>query len=273
MKTRHLKVSSKKQYLLLVLLALISSLHAQKEIDSTRIVRVLTFNIYHGETVNADKKFDLDLLAKVINDTKPDLVALQEVDFKTERARGYDLATELGQRTKMASVFGEAMPYNGGGYGEAALSKYSFLSTINHPLKAREGKEPRAAIEVNVRIEGGDEIRFVGTHLDHTKESVDRVNQANQLNSLFAKDDMPTILAGDLNSRPESEAMQILFKEWTPSDPKFEPTAPSNDPRTKIDYVLFRPANRWRVLEKKVICNDKVTDHCVVLSVLELLKN
>jgi endonuclease/exonuclease/phosphatase family metal-dependent hydrolase len=92
------------------------------------------------------------------------------------------------------------------------------------------------------------------------------------LNELFTKDDTPTILAGDLNSRPESEAMKILFKEWNPSDSKFELTSPSNAPRAKIDYILFRPANRWRVLETKVICNDRVTDHCVVLSVLELLK-
>ena len=243
----------------------------QLPVDSSRIVRVLTFNIYHGETVNADKKFDLDLLAKVINDVKPDLVALQEVDFKTKRARNLDLVTELGQRTKMAPIFGKAMTYDGGEYGEGALSKYSFLSTQNHPLRAREGKEPRAAIELNVMIESGDAIRFVGTHLDHTRDNTDRNNQAKELNELFTKDDMPTILAGDLNSRPESEAMKILFNEWEPSSPEFEFTAPSDGPRAKIDYVLFSPANRWRVLETKVICNDKATDHCVVLSVLELL--
>lgn len=244
---------------------------SQSAVDSTRIVRVLTFNIYHGETVNAEKKFDLDLLAKTINDLNPDLVALQEVDLKTNRARGYDLVTELGQRTKMSPIFGKAMSYDGGEYGEGALSKYSFLSTRNHPLVAREGKEPRAAIETNVMIESGDVIRFVGTHLDHTRDHTDRNNQAKQLNELFAQDNTPTILAGDLNSRPDSEAMKILFKEWTPSLPDFKPTSPADSPRAKIDYILFRPANKWRVLDSEIICNDTVTDHCVVLSVLELL--
>ena len=246
--------------------------NAQTDVDSTRIVRVLTFNIYHGETVGAEKKFDLDLLAKVINDVHPDLVALQEVDFKTNRAQGYDLVTELGQRTKMSPIFGKAMSFDGGEYGEGALSKYSFLSTKNHPLVAGEGKEPRAAIEVNVKIESGDVIRFVGTHLDHTRDGIDRINQVNQLNDIFVKDDVPTILAGDLNSRPESEAMKILFKHWTPSSSKFEPTMPVGEPKARIDYVLFRPANKWRVLETEVICNEQATDHCVVLSVLELLK-
>lgn len=216
-------------------LLVFSNTDAQSLVDSTRIVRVLTFNIYHGETVNAEKQFDLDLLAKVINDVNPDLVALQEVDYKTERARGFDLVTELGQRTKMAPLFGKTMSFDGGEYGEGMLSRYSFLTTKNHALVAREGKEPRAAIEGNVMIESGDVIRFVGTHLDHTRDEIDRINQANQLNDLFTNDQIPTILAGDLNARPESETMKILFQHWTPSLPDFKPTSPANNPRSKID--------------------------------------
>ena len=265
------KLRKKPLFIFICCLSISLSAMAQTKVDSSRIVRVLSFNIYHGETVNAEKQFDLDLLAKTINDVNPDLVALQEVDFKTERARNYDLVTELGQRTKMQAVFGKAMSHDGGEYGEGALSKYSFLSTRNNPLVAGGGKEPRTAIEVNVEIKSGDVIRFVGTHLDHTEENIDRINQAKQLNELFTKDDTPTILVGDLNSGPESEAMKILFKEWTPSFPDFEYTYPAHEPQAKIDYVLFRPAHKWRVLDKKVICNDKVTDHCVVLSVLELI--
>ncbi len=248
-----------------------SFVNAQSQVDSTRIVRVLSFNIYHGETVEADKKFDLDLLASIINEEAADIVALQEVDFKTNRALGYDLATELGQRTKMAPLFGKAMPYDGGEYGEGVLSKYSFLSSKTHALPAREGKEPRAALEVKVQLKSGNQIRFIGTHLDHTKDETDRISQAKQINNLFATKDIPTILAGDLNAKPNSETMGILFKEWQRSDTDNTYTSPASNPRSKIDYVLFRPANKWRVLETKVICNKKATDHCVLLSVLELL--
>lgn len=245
---------------------------AQTRVDSSRIIRVLTFNIYHGETVNATKKFDLDLLAKVITDVNPDLVALQEVDNKTNRAKKYDLVTELGWRTKMAPLFGKAMSFDDGEYGEGILSKHSFLSTKKYKLPARNGKEPRAALAVNIVIKSGDTIRFVGTHLDHTKEETDRINQAKALNGLFLKDSIPTILAGDLNATPESETMQILFKQWTPSIKENIPTAPAHTPKAKIDYVLFSPKNQWEVIETKVICNDIVTDHCAVLSVLELKK-
>ena len=51
----------------------------------------MTFNIYHGETMKGD--FNLDVIAKVINDANPDFVALQEVDHKTNRAKKYDLVT------------------------------------------------------------------------------------------------------------------------------------------------------------------------------------
>jgi endonuclease/exonuclease/phosphatase family metal-dependent hydrolase len=56
-------------------------------------VKVLSFNILHGATTKGD--FDLDAIARVIIEADPDFVALQEVDYKTKRAKGYDLVTEL----------------------------------------------------------------------------------------------------------------------------------------------------------------------------------
>ncbi len=108
------------------------SLSAQQETQNKRTVKILTFNIYHGATMKGD--FNLDVLANVIKETDPDLVAMQEVDFKTNRAKGYDLPTELGWRTKLAPLFGRAMPYSGGEYGEAILSRWSFISSRNFAL-------------------------------------------------------------------------------------------------------------------------------------------
>lgn len=240
-----------------------------QEVDSSRIVRVLTYNILHGATTKGD--FDLDLIARVIKSTNPDLVALQEVDYKTNRAKKYDLVTELAIRTDMSPLFARAMPYDGGEYGEGILSKYSFLSTRNHPLPYTEGKEPRAAAEVNVILKSGDAIRFIGTHLDHTKDPANRLMQAKELNRVFTADEGPAILTGDLNSEPNQPAMKVLFKAWKQSFSENTPTYPADDPSKKIDYVLFRPAHRWRVLETKVIDEKVASDHCPVLVVLELL--
>lgn len=232
-------------------------------------LRVLTFNILHGATIKGD--FDLDKLAQVIKDADPDLVAMQEVDFKTNRAKKYDLVTELGWRTKMSPLFGIAMPYDGGGYGEGILTKMPILSSRNIPLPHSRGNEPRAALEVLVQLESGDTISFIGTHLEHQEASPDRIDQVQKINTVFTRGKYPSILAGDLNASPESEPISILKKHWTDSfGDKPEPTYPSDNPRIKIDYIMYRPACKWEVVENKVICDEVASDHCVVLSVLRL---
>lgn len=242
------------------------------QINNNRVIKVLTFNILHGATTKND--FDLDAIAKVIIAADPDFVALQEVDYKTRRANGYDLVTELGWRAKLAPLFARAMPYDGGEYGEGVLSRYSFLTTRNVPLPFSPGNEPRAALEIITILPSGDTIAFIGTHLDHLKDDTDRIQQAKEINRVFSNNRYPTILAGDLNGEPGSAPITILEKMWTPSynreNPEF--TFPSDKPIKKIDYVMYYPKDRWRVLEKEVIADPIASDHCAYLVTLELLK-
>lgn len=271
-KTQNLRLVKNRIFttLLLIFFSFLAA-KSQPVPDSSRLVRVLTFNILHGATTKGD--FDLDVIAKVIKDTAPDLVALQEVDFLTNRARGYDLATELGWRTKMAPLFGRAMPYDGGEYGEGVLSKYSFIRTRNLALPHSPGNEPRAALEVTTVLPSGDTIAFVGTHLDHLRDETDRVAQARAINEAFAGNRYPTILAGDLNAVPGSTPIDILEIQWMGAYDKQAPasTFPSDDPRRKIDYIMFRPADQWRVVETRVIPDAIASDHCAYLVTLELL--
>ncbi len=246
--------------------------YAQTNIDSSKVVRVLSFNILHGATTKGD--FDLDAIAKVIKEADPDFVALQEVDFKTNRARNLDLVTELGWRTKMAPIFGRAMKYDGGEYGEGILSRYSFIMSRNIALPYTPKNEPRAALEIITELASGDTVAFVGTHLDHLKDEKDRIAQAKRINEVFSSNQYPTILAGDLNATPESTPINILEEIWTASYDKNNPspTFPSDKPTIKIDYVMFYPKNRWKVLSKEVIQDKIASDHCAYLVVLELLE-
>lgn len=244
---------------------------AQNEPQKSKIVRVLTFNIYHGETMKGD--YNLDVIAKVINDANPDFVALQEVDFKTNRSKQYDLVTELGIRTKMCPLFAKAMNFRGGEYGEGILSKYSFVSSRNVNLPYTKGNEPKNAVEILSVLPTGDTIAFVGTHLDYKEIETDRINQVKKINSVFLKNKYPTIFAGDLNSLPESTPMKILEEKWGTSYDKNNPqfTFPSSKPEKKIDYVMFYPKKRWKVLSKEVIQDAVASDHCAYLVTLELL--
>src|SRR5688572_255745 len=56
-------------------------------------VRVLTYNVHHGE--GTDGKVDLPRIAAVIKAADPDLVALQEVDNKCRRSGKVDQTAEL----------------------------------------------------------------------------------------------------------------------------------------------------------------------------------
>jgi endonuclease/exonuclease/phosphatase family metal-dependent hydrolase len=164
------------------------------------------------------------------------------------------------------------MYYDGGEYGEGVLSRYTFLSTRNIPLPYIEGQEPRAALEVLVELPSGDTIAFVGTHLSHEGQP-GRELQVEEINRVFSNNKYPTILAGDLNAKPGSTPINILEELWQSTYDKDNPefTSPSDAPRSKIDYVMFYPKNRWRVIEKKVIADTYASDHCVYLVTLELV--
>ena len=265
MKQMKLKMS-----IALLLVLTLAPIQSQTKVVNKKIVKVLSFNILGGRTTKGD--FNLDALAKVINDTDPDFVAMQEVDYKVNRSRKYDLATELGYRTKMAPVFARAMYYDGGEYGEGVLSKYSFLSTRNVALPYIDGEEPRAALEIVVELASKDTIAFVGTHFAH-EGNPGREIQAKKINKVFSKNKYPTILAGDLNAIPGSGPINTLEEIWQTTYDKAnpEPTIPSDNPRIKLDYVMFYPKNRWKVLDKKVIADTYASDHCVYLVTLELL--
>jgi len=243
----------------------------QTLVDSSKIVKVLSFNILHGATTKGD--FDLDKIANVIKDADPDFVALQEVDFKTNRAMQVDLAAELGWRTKMTPLFARAMDYDGGEYGCGILSDYTFVRTQNIALPFTVGNEPRTAIEIVTVLPAGDTITIVGTHLDYLKDETDRIAQARKINEEFAANKYPTILAGDLNAIPGSTPINILEEIWSSSYNREnpQPTFPSNNPSVKIDYVMFHPKDRWKVLETEVIQDSIASDHCAYLVTLQLL--
>jgi len=226
--------------------------------QTPRTLRVLTYNIHHGE--GTDEVFDYDRLAKVINDLSPDIVALQEVDRGTDRASGLDQAALLGKLCKMHHTFGQAMPYQNGQYGEAVLSRFPIEKTMVHPLPYQLDREPRAALEARIQVEGIGPIVFVGTHLCHQSNET-RIRQTKRISGLFAKEEgPPVILAGDFNARPGSTPMNVLLEDgWV------DVVAP----RSRIDYVLVRASDPWRVREVIIVDEPVASDHDPVLAVLE----
>ena len=92
-------------------------------------LRILSYNIHHAEGV--DGKLDVPRIAQVILSVDPDLVALQEVDKNTIRTGKVNQDIELSRLTKMNSVFGSNITFQGGQYGNAILSKFPIIKNKN----------------------------------------------------------------------------------------------------------------------------------------------
>jgi endonuclease/exonuclease/phosphatase family metal-dependent hydrolase len=228
-------------------------------------LRILAYNIKHG--LGMDSVIDLERIARVINDLQPDVVTLQEVDSVVERTSGVDQTTVLGELTGMHSVFGTFFDYQGGRYGMALLSKYPFISHTNHLLP--KGVEHRAALAGRIRVgDGGPEVIVVGIHLVWTGE--ERYSQAARLIEIFEDEKTPVILAGDFNSRPDSDVMALLRGVWhIPDKGEDHFTFPSDAPDREIDYIIYRPRDRFEVVEHRVIDEPVASDHRPLLLELE----
>lgn len=245
--------------------------------DHPPSVRILCYNIHYGQ--GNDGVYDIPRLAEVINRLKPDLVALQEVDVGVERSGRIHEARQLGQLTDMAVRYGPTQHYQGGLYGNAVLSRLPILDVLIQPLPYTESTAerttyPRGAIAVTVRGPNDKPLRFISTHFQHNVEE-DRVAEAHAINRLFAgdTDKVPTILAGDMNATPDAEPVTVLQQQWTNAiDEQAAPSAPSSKPRSRIDYIFFRPAEQFGIVETRVINEPMASDHCPVFAVLELAK-
>ena len=239
-------------------------------------LRVLCYNIHFGKGM--DGEYDLERLAEVIRAERPDLVALQEVDVVVKRSGKVHQLRRLAELTGLAGRYGPTQHYQGGLYGNGVLSRLPIKAVTIDPLPYTEATAelttyPRGAIAVTVETGGGRSVRLVSTHFQHNVEE-DRVAQAKAINSLFGDRQagpVPTILAGDMNAVPGSPPMKILDEAWTNAmDAEAAPTAPSPEPRSRIDYVFFRTGDPFEILESRVVDEPMASDHRPVLAVLKL---
>jgi len=235
-------------------------------------VRVLTYNIHHGQ--GTDGTTDLERIARVIRGTGPHAAALQEVDAGTERAFGVDQAARIGTILGWHHAFAEAMPYQGGSYGEALLSRSPLLRVTAYPLPHLPDHEPRTVIVGEVRFApDGPLFLLAGTHLDHTRDPADRRAQAREVRRVLERtaEERPVILAGDLNAVPESEVLALFAKGWKDAGARAGPTFPSGEPSRRIDYVLLYPAHRWVVVDAEVLDEPLASDHAPLVVGLQYL--
>jgi len=222
----------------------------------------MTYNIHVG--IGMDKKLDLRRIADVINKEKLDLVGLQEVDRGVQRTQRIDEIAELSKLARMEYAFAFNLPYQGGQYGVAILSRF--------PIRATEHRLYKNLREAEVKIDGRV-VHFVTTHLDYQHDD-GRLFEAQQMLAALSDVKGPLIVVGDFNDTPAGDTYKLMLSlfddAWAvvpPADDGF--TYPADKPTKRIDYIFTRRSNEIRTKRAWVV-DTLASDHVPVVADLEI---
>jgi endonuclease/exonuclease/phosphatase family metal-dependent hydrolase len=232
----------------------------------------MTYNILHGAAPglrNTAHKVDLNEVAKVIRSQDPDILAIQEVDSMWSRSNTEFQPKVLAEKTGMKYYYySDSRSFTdtaGWGNGIAILSKYPIKNqhTLFLPYYYHPGSENWVNSIVTVEFPNGKALKFVCAHFDYQYED-NRILEAYATNAIVQRSDIPVILAGDLNSHPDSKPIKALKKEFIPTCKTCDLTFSSNRPRVKIDYIMYSRESPFEYKNEKVILNDQTkfaSDH------------
>lgn len=238
-------------------------------VQKLKKLRVMTYNIHHCNPPSAGTKIDIEAIARVITNEKPDFVALQEVDVNTERSgKGLHQAKELARLTGMHYFFSKAIDHQGGDYGVAVLSRFPILDSTRSilPIDSTIGGETRTIAAITVEVAKGKKVIFASTHLDLKEPN--RLAQSELIINLFKESTLPVILAGDFNAQPDSKVIGLFDQNFTRSCLDCKPTIPVKNPNRVIDFIMFKPGSTFKSLSTRVIDEQYASDHLPVVAEL-----
>ena len=200
-------------------------------------VRVMTYNIHSG--FGSLGRHDPEAIAKVIEDSGVDVVALQEITRDRLLDGASDLVTWLSRRLDMAIVFsGTEEPH----WGNAILSRLPVLASGSGELPRDGSLIGRGYTWVEIDIGADDPLLIINTHLHQIEDDHDiRLLQVPVLLDFWGGR-QSSILLGDLNA--ESGAPEItlleeagLIDSWRESGAGAGLTWNARDPSKRIDWV------------------------------------
>ena len=216
-------------------------------------VRVMTYNVHNG--FNTNGKLNIEEIARVIENSNPDIVALQEVSRGWLVSGRLDMLTWLSQRLNMPYVFGPtADPF----WGNAILSRYPILAYSKEDLPPRNLAIKRGFITALIdlgsdQIDLGDgyispgnnrQIKVIDTHFHHLEGDTDIRQLQSQaiLDFINNIENNHIVLLGDLNAEPTDPEILMLYQPQlrdvvTRINPTQAYTFASNNLQRRIDYI------------------------------------
>jgi endonuclease/exonuclease/phosphatase family metal-dependent hydrolase len=222
---------------------------------------VATYNI-HG-AVGIDRRYTPERIARVIGELDADIVALQEIQSKSD----FDMLEFLARENGYRAIAGPTMKVGDGGFGNGLLTRFPVTRADSITLDF-EKREPRAAIDATIDIEGFA-LRVIATHLGLSPHERRTQVQA-LLAAVRTQPSTPTILLGDLNEWfLRARALQYLHAHF--GEPTSRATYPSLFPMLALDRIWCSPAEmlqEMRAHRSATAC--RASDHLPLVAKLGL---
>lgn len=235
-------------------------------------ITVATFNIH--DAVGTDGVRDIARIARAIEETSADVVALQEVSgpggVKGTRP---DLFAVLSRSFGGYAVEGAALLDPERRYGNLLLSKWPVIDQRVADL-TYGGREPRTAIVATLASPAGP-LRIIASHFG--LKLGERWRQAGTIGGLVGTERaLPTIVLGDFNDwLPFSPAVRRLCRalDLLPGPFKRVPTFPSRLPLLALDRILTNGLIIPRTLEvSQTHLGRTASDHRPLIAEIEIIR-
>lgn len=206
-------------------------------------MKIMTFNTQHCENF-LTKRIDFQAIADVINKYKPDVVGLNEIRGKGERA-DYEAQTEiLSLLTNMPYFyFAKAIDVHGNNpYGNAILSKIPFSKVENIPIPDPDEKEDGKYYETRCLIKATltNGVTVLVTHF-----GLNPSEHQNAVNTVVDNlSNEKCVLMGDFNVEPQNSVLKPIRARMNDTETALKGNSlsfPSNAPKIKIDYIFVSP--------------------------------
>jgi endonuclease/exonuclease/phosphatase family metal-dependent hydrolase len=175
----------------------------------------MTYNIHSG--VGLDNRYDLGRIGRVLNDERPDIAALQELECRSSATSYENQSNVLANDLAVRASFCATRPIGQGSFGIAVLSAFPVLHEQHYDLSYQHAREPRSCLRVDLEVEPGAVLHVFNCHLGLGAR--ERVFQRKQMVSdaiLLSKElHHPVVVLGDFNDRPISVVHRDLRKHFT----------------------------------------------------------
>jgi endonuclease/exonuclease/phosphatase family metal-dependent hydrolase len=201
---------------------------------------VMTFNLHHG--FDAGGRPSIERVADLIEQVRPDVVALQEVSRAWPVSGSFDMLEWLSRRLDMPYVWGPSVD---GVWGNAVLTRLPVAHAETVPMVNNdELRLDRAFTCVDVEAGDGVTVRILATHL-HAGWA-DRAQRLEQIRVLIdavhRAGTRDVLLLGDLNFRQWDPEFDLLVAAGL-TDAYSGSTTRAN---VRIDYIWTTGALRAR---------------------------